>query len=96
MAEGAGPLNAYADEFLPLIENIGFWSERRHWLAHGFLIVRKDEAGQHLFQFRRYEQREVGAVLLQWWATIDDLQGSVDAINRYCQPFVAAHRNNPP
>src|SRR5882762_8380956 len=39
MAEGSGPFNAYADEFIPLIENIGNWGERRHWFAHGFLIL---------------------------------------------------------
>ncbi|MBR1213968.1 hypothetical protein [Bradyrhizobium sp. JYMT SZCCT0180] len=39
MAEATGPLNVYADEFVPLIENIGNWCERRHWLAHGFMAV---------------------------------------------------------
>jgi hypothetical protein len=39
MAEASGPLNAYAGDFLPLIENIGIWSERRHWFAHGFMIT---------------------------------------------------------
>jgi hypothetical protein len=90
MAEGSGPLNVYADEFLPLIENIGAWSERRHWLAHGFLIFRKDSvSGGYLFEFRRYVQQEDGHVLLQWFATVDDLQNAVDAINRYCSAFVA-------
>jgi hypothetical protein len=92
MAEGSGPLNAYADDFLPLIENIGSWSERRHWLAHGFLIFSKDDVGRHLFEFRRYEQREDGFVLLQWFATVDDLQNAVDAINRYASAFVALYR----
>jgi hypothetical protein len=73
MAEGSGPLNAYADDFLPLIENIGAWSERRHWRAHGFMTMFTDPGGRHAFEFRRYEQQENGFVLLQWFATMDDL-----------------------
>jgi hypothetical protein len=92
MAESGGLLNAYADEFLPLIENIGNWTERRHWLAHGFLIFTQDEQKRHLFEYRRYEQRDDGLVLLQWQATIDDLQDAVDAIGRYTQAFVALCR----
>ncbi len=82
MAEGSGPLNAYADDFLPLIENIGMWSERRHWLAHVFMTIHTAPDGKHAFEFRRYEQREDCVALLQWFASIDDLQNSVDAINR--------------
>ena len=92
MAEASGPLNAYADDFLPLIENIGFWSERRHWFAHGFMTIFTAPDGKHAFEFRRYEQREDGLVLLQWFATIDELQNAADAINRYCSAFVALHR----
>jgi hypothetical protein len=92
MAEGSGPLNAYADDFLPLIENIGAWSDRRHWLAHGFLTVYTDPNGRHAFGFRRYEQQEDGLVLRQWFATVDDLQNAVDAVNRYCSAFVALCR----
>jgi hypothetical protein len=61
MAEASGPLNAYADDFLPLIENIGFWSERRHWFAHGFMTIFTAPDGKHAFEFRRYEQQEDGA-----------------------------------
>jgi hypothetical protein len=92
MAEGAGPLNAYADDFIPLIEGIHAWTERRHWFAHGFLVFTQDKKGQHLFEFRRYEQQEKGLTLLTWLATINDLQDAVDAINRYCTAFVALHR----
>jgi hypothetical protein len=88
MAEASGPLNAYADEFVPLIENITAWSERRHWLAHGFLIFKKGRQGGHLFEFRRYEQQNNGLMLLEWHATINDLQDAVDAINMYAHAFV--------
>ena len=48
MTEASGPLNAYAADFLPLIENIGTWSERRHWLAHGFMTIFTDPVvGMH-------------------------------------------------
>ncbi len=88
-AEGSGPLNAYADEFILLIENIGNWSERRHWFAHGFLIFSRDSHDRHLFEFRRYEQRDGKLVLAQWPVTIEDLQDAADAINRYASAFVA-------
>ena len=42
MAEGSGPLSPYADDLLPLIENIGAWTERRHWLTHGFMTMFTD------------------------------------------------------
>jgi hypothetical protein len=92
MAEGDGPLNAYADEFIPLIENVGKWSDRRHWFAHGFLILTRDSQDRHLFEFRRYEQRDGQLVLAQWFATIGDLQDAVDAINRYASAFVELWR----
>ena len=38
---------------------------------------------------QRYEQQENGLVLLQWFATVDELQNAADAINRYCSAFVA-------
>lgn len=91
MAEASGPLNTYADDFLPLIENISFWSERRHWFAHGFMTFFTAPDGKHAFEFRRYEQQEGGLVLLQWFATIDELQKAADAITRYCSAFVALH-----
>jgi hypothetical protein len=47
MAEGRGPLNAYADEFVPLIENVGTWTERRHWFAPGFMIFTQDAKKRH-------------------------------------------------
>lgn len=92
MAESGGILDAYADEFLPLIGNIHSWSERRHWFAHGFLIFTQDKQKNHLFEFRRYEQQEDGLALLKWQATIDALQDAVDAINVYTKAFVALHR----
>ncbi|RTE92751.1 hypothetical protein [Bradyrhizobium sp. LVM 105] len=92
MAESGGVLDAYADEFVPLIENIHSWSERRHWFAHGFLIFTQDKKKNHLFEFRRYEQQQDGLVLLTWQATIDALQDAVDAINVYTKAFVALHR----
>ncbi|CUT14359.1 hypothetical protein BF49_5439 [Bradyrhizobium sp.] len=92
MADASGPLNAYADDFLPLIENIGFWSERRHWFAHGFLTIHTYAHGKHAFEFRRYERRDGGLALLKWIADIDELQNAADAINRYCSAFVALHR----
>ena len=91
MAEASGPLNAYADEFLPLIENIGFWRERRHWFAHGFMTMFIGRDGNHAFEFRRYEQRDDDLALLQWYASMEELQDAVDAINRYCIAFVALH-----
>jgi len=87
MAEGSGPLNAYADDFIPLIEGISVWTERRHWFAHGFVTFSRDRKGQHLFEFRRYEQRDEGLALGQWFATIHDLQDAADAINRYAIAF---------
>src|SRR3954469_4844066 len=39
MTEGNGPLSPYADDLLPLIQHMRTWSERRHWLAHGFMIM---------------------------------------------------------
>jgi hypothetical protein len=94
MATGSGPLNAYADDFLPLIENVGAWSDRRHWFAHGFQIMYTDPEGRHSFELRRYEQEEDGRfALLQWFATVEEMQNSVDAINRYATAFVAlCHR----
>jgi hypothetical protein len=91
MAESDGPLNGYAGDFVPLIESIVNWSERRHWLAHGFLTVNHNRKGLLLFEFRRYEERDGKLTLCQWFATIDDLQGAADAINRYCQAFVSLY-----
>jgi hypothetical protein len=92
MAEGAGPLSPYADDLLPLIDHIGTWTERRHWLAHGFMTMFTDPNGRHAFEFRRYEQREDGLALFQWFATAEDLQDAADAINRYRSAFVALHQ----
>ena len=39
MADSNGPLNRYADDFVPLIKSIVTWSERRHWFAHGFMTL---------------------------------------------------------
>ena len=91
MAESNGPLNRYAEEFVPLIEHISDWSERRHWFAHGFITFWMDRKEQHVFEFRRYEERDGRLQLLQWFASIDDMQNAVDAINRYCQAFVELH-----
>ena len=92
MAQASGPLNAYADEFLPLIENIGIWSERRHWFTHGFMTIYTAPDGKHAFEFRRYEPRGDGFELVRWFATVDQLQNAADAINRYCSAFVALHK----
>jgi hypothetical protein len=89
MAESKGPLNGYAADFVPLIESIVNWRERRHWFAHGFMILARDHNGFHRFEFRRYEERDGKLALLQWFASIDDLEDAVTAINRYCQAFVA-------
>lgn len=91
MAESDGPLNDYAADFVPLIEAIVDWSERRHWLAHGFMTLFRDPSGAHAFEYRRYEQVDGELVLLQWFATIGDLEDAVAAINRYCQAFLALH-----
>jgi hypothetical protein len=91
MAESDGPLNGYAADFVPLIEALVNWRERRHWFAHGFMILFRDPKGAHAFEFRRYEQIDGKLALLQWFATISDLEDAVAAINRYCQAFVALH-----
>jgi hypothetical protein len=91
MAESAGPLNKYADDLVPLIDNIATWTERRHWLAHGFLILNLGREGTHQFEFRRYVQDGDKFDLRIWRATIDDLQNAADAINRYTMAFVALH-----
>jgi hypothetical protein len=88
MAESHGPLNQYAEELVPLLDHLTNWSERRHWLAHGFLTFIFDKKGNHLFEFRRYVQDGDKLCLMTWRATIDDLQDAVDAINRYCTAFV--------
>jgi hypothetical protein len=89
MAESNGALNQYAEDLVPLLDHLTNWSERRHWLAHGFLTFISDKKGNHLFEFRRYVQEDGGKlVLMTWQATIDDLQDAADAINRYCTAFV--------
>jgi hypothetical protein len=65
---------------------------RRHWLAHGFLILKLGREGTHQFEFRRYVQQHGDKFdLTSWRATIDDLQNAADAINRYTIAFVAIH-----
>jgi hypothetical protein len=91
MADSNGPLNRYADDFVPLIESIVTWSERRHWFAHGFMTLFRDPKGLHLFEFRRYEERGGKLELCQWFATVNDLEDAAAAINRYCQAFVSLH-----
>ena len=92
MAESNGALNQYAEDLVPLLDHLTTWSERRHWLAHGFLTFISDKKGNHLFEFRRYVQEDGGKlVLMTWQATIDDLQDAADAINRYCAAFVKLH-----
>lgn len=93
MAEGSGPLSPYADELLPLIEHMDTWTERRHWLAHGFMTMFLDPTGKHAFEFRRYEQRANEKLgLHQWFVAVEDLKDAVDAIGRYCSAFVALHQ----
>jgi hypothetical protein len=94
MAEGGGPLSPYADELLPMIENITTWTDRRHMLAHAFMTMFTDPSGKHAFEFRYYEQPPDGGKLQlkHWFVTIDDLQNASDAINRYCSAFVDLHR----
>jgi hypothetical protein len=53
------------------------------------MIMFTDPDVRLAFEFRRYEKQEDRLVLLQWIATVDELQNSVDAINRYCSAFVA-------
>jgi hypothetical protein len=92
MAGADGPLNRYADDFLPLIEGINSWSERRHWFAHGFLTVIRDPKDQVVFEFRRYEQQGEDLILSSWTASVDALQDAADSINFYCKAFVALHQ----
>ena len=91
MTEGNGPLSAYAGELLPMIENIGSWTERRNFMAHGFMTMFTDPSGKHCFKFRYYEAQGDGLIFHQWFATADDLQDA-DAINRCCSAFVALHQ----
>jgi hypothetical protein len=92
MAAVEGPLNRYADDFLPLIEGISAWSERRHWFAHGFVTLIRDPKDQVVFEFRRYEEQGDELILLAWTASIDALQDAADSINYYCKAFVALHQ----
>jgi hypothetical protein len=91
MADSNGPLNSYAADFVPLVEYMVNWSERRHWFAHGFMTFNHTKAGLHLFEFRRYEERDGKLEFCQWFATINDLEDAAAGINRYCQAFVALH-----
>jgi hypothetical protein len=94
LAEGDGPLSPYADELVPMIENLSAWMERRHMLAHGFQRMFTDPSGKHAFEFRYYEPPTDGGTLQlkYWFVTIDELQNAADAINRYCSAFVALHQ----
>lgn len=92
MAEKGGRLDAYADEFVPLIEGITGWSDRRHWFAHGFLTVAHSKSGYHAFELRRYVQEEGKYRLIKWIADIDELENAASSINVYCIAFVALYR----
>jgi hypothetical protein len=50
-----------------------------------------DPDGRHAFEFCRFEQQEDGLALLQWFASVDDLQNAVNAIGRYRSAFVNLH-----
>ena len=93
MAEQKGRLNAYADDFVPLISHIHTYSDRRHWLVHGFMTVITDPKGMNLIELRRYELEagEAKPSDLRWIVTLGDLQDAAEAITMYAQAFVVLH-----
>jgi len=90
MAESGGALNAYADEFVPMIESFIDRSHIRHWLAHGFLILITDKAGNHLLSYRRY--LDDAQSLTTWECTLEFLEKEAASITIYAQNFVKLHK----
>jgi hypothetical protein len=89
MANGDGLLNKYQADFVPLLDHLIEWTERRHWLAHGFMEILHDRKGHHAIRFRRYIQEKEGSSRLAFWTiTVPDLENTVSAINFYCIAFV--------
>lgn len=89
MAETDGPLNQYSDELLPLLEHLPTYSERRHWLAHGFLELIHDKKQNHLVKIRRYIQEKDDRLQIAVWEfTVQALRDDVAAITIYGSTFV--------
>ena len=86
MAGSGGPLNAYADEFIPLLNSLVERSDVRHWLAHGFMELTVDRAGNHLLSYRRY--LDDAERLTIWQCTLSHMQDEVDSITVYTNNFL--------
>lgn len=88
MAESQGKLNRYASERLPLLGQLSNYTERRHWLAHGFLEIIHTKAGDHQLKLRRYDEENKKLRLSVWKFNISSVRDAVSSITIYGSTFV--------
>ncbi|MGN6311760.1 MAG: hypothetical protein ACTHNN_19645 [Xanthobacteraceae bacterium] len=88
MADSQGKLNAYANELLPLLEQLPRYTEKRHWLAHGLLEIAHTKAGDHQLKLRRYVEGNKELTLAVWKFNIGQLRDDVSSITIYGSTFV--------
>jgi hypothetical protein len=67
LAEGPGPVSAYANDLLPLVARLSDYEDFRHFIAHGLMVVSTRKTATAPIIFRMYRKapktpEEYGAI----------------------------------
>ena len=80
----------YKADLERLCDQLLVYDEIRHFMAHGFLRLDTDKAGNHRFEFLRYEREGEGKHrLMQGRTEVQRLRDAADDITRYCEEVFA-------
>ena len=79
----------YREELNQACDELLEYDNMRHFMAHGFISLVTDKAGQHLLEFLRYQREGDGQfVLMKATSTVQRLQQAADDITKYVQQTV--------
>jgi hypothetical protein len=56
LAAASGPLSAYADDVLALVDRISAYEDTRHFIAHGQMVVSTQDTAPAPIMFRMYRR----------------------------------------
>jgi 23S rRNA G2445 N2-methylase RlmL len=76
---------AYKDELDAICDELSRFEEIRHFMAHAFLTLHVDRAGNHQFEYRMYKRSDGDFVPMAGTTTIDRLRNAAIDITAYVE-----------
>jgi hypothetical protein len=76
-----GPLKPFREGMQPVLDELLDYEERRHFVAHGLLIVTPMPPDDAMLQYRLYRTTKQGTAIAFWETSASDLEAVCFTIN---------------